>query len=216
MASKYVPALRFKALTKIYDSLLSVTFPEKKIKQALINHLQLKGTETILDFGCGTGTLAIMIKEQFPLVNIMGIDVDADIIRIAEKKIKAKDLNISLKKYDGESLAFLSHQQFDRIVSSLVFHHIPTVTKRIILSQLYSVAKQGGQLHIADFGKPKNGYIKAAFGLLRRFDGVENTSVNAEGLLPEFISNSGYAEVEIFKSFNTAFGTIDLIKAKRP
>ena len=155
MTDNYVPALRFKPLTKLYDWLLSVTFPEKKIKQALINQLQLKGTETILDFGCGTGTLAIMIKEQFRSVNIIGIDVDAEIIGIAEKKIRARGLSIPLKKFDGESLAFLGHQQFDRIVSSLVFHHILTRTKRNILSQLYRITKPGGELHIADLGGPK-------------------------------------------------------------
>lgn len=214
MADKYVPALRFKALTKLYDRLLSVTFQEKKIKQALINQLQINGTETVLDFGCGTGTLAIMIKEQFPSVNIVGIDVDAEIIAIAEKKIKAKGLSIPLKKYDGESLAFLGHQQFDRIVSSLVFHHIPTTTKRNVLSQLYRITKPGAELHIADFGKPKNLYTKAAFGLLRRFDGVENTSVNVEGLLPHFIKGGGFKEIQVTQSFNTAFGTVELIKAK--
>lgn len=187
----------------------------KKVKQTFINQLQLKGTETILDFGCGTGTLPIMIKEQFPSVNIIGIDVDAEIIGIAERKIKAKGLRISLKKYDGESLAFLGHQQFDRIVSSLVFHHLSTSAKRNILSQLYRITKPGGELHIADFGKPKSFYTKAAFGLLRRFDGVENASVNAKGLLPHFIKSGGFKEVQITQSFNTAFGTVDLIKARK-
>ena len=214
MASNYVPALRFKALTKMYDSLLAITFPEKKIKQDLINQLQLAGNETVLDFGCGSGTLAIMIKEQYPGVTIIGVDVDAEIIAIAEKKIKAKGLAIPIKQYDGESLAVFGHQQFDKIVSSLVFHHLPTPKKRTIFRQLYRILKPGGELHIADFGKPKNFYTKAAFGLLRRFDGVENTSVNAEGLLPNFIKGSGFAEVEIRRSFNTAFGTVDLIKAK--
>jgi ubiquinone/menaquinone biosynthesis C-methylase UbiE len=124
-------------------------------------------------------------------------------------------LNIALKKFDGESLPFLGHQQFDRIVSSLVFHHITTSTKRTILSQLYRITKPGGELHIADFGKPKNLYTKAAFGLLRRFDGVENTSVNAEGLLPHFIKGGGFKEVQITQSFNTAFGTVDLVAAKK-
>ena len=94
--SDYIPALRFKFLTRIYDKLLSVTFPEEKIKQALIDQLQLAGNETILDFGCGTGTLAIMIKEQFPLANIMCVDIDEEIIGIAYKKINARKLNMNL------------------------------------------------------------------------------------------------------------------------
>ncbi len=66
---------------------LRITFPENQIKQALIEQLQLEGRKTVLDFSCGTGTLAIMIKERFPNVNITGIDVDYEILAIAEKKI---------------------------------------------------------------------------------------------------------------------------------
>lgn len=215
MATNYIPALRFKPLTRLYDFFLSATFPERKMKQALINQLQLQGTETVLDFGCGTATLAIMIKEQFPSVNIMGVDVDAEIIGIAENKIRSKGLGIALKKFDGESLAFLADHQFDKVVSSLVFHHIPTSTKRNILGQLYRIIKPGGALHIADFGKSRTLYTKVAFGLLRRFDGVENTSVNAEGLLPQYIENGGFQEAAVLQSFNTVFGTVDLIRARR-
>lgn len=215
MASTYVPALRFKALTKVYDALLSVTFPEKKIKQVLINQFHLTGIETVLDFGCGSGTLTIMVKEQYPSVHIIGVDIDAEIIGIAEKKIKAKGLAIPIKKYDGESLKIFGHQQFDKIASSLVFHHLPTAKKRAVFSQLYSLLKPGGELHIANFGKPKSLYTKQAFSLLRRFDGVENTSVNAEELLPHFMKESGFSDVKKTQSFNTAFGTVDLIKASR-
>lgn len=212
-AKPFVPALRYRKLTKLFDFFLALSFPEKKVKQALINQLQLKGNETILDFGCGTGTLAIMIKEQYPSVNIIGIDVDDDIIAIAEQKIKARGLRIPVKKYDGQNLPFIGYQQFDKIVSSLVFHHIPTPAKRSLLNQLYRLIKPGGELHIADFGKGKNLYTKAAFGIFRRFDGKENTQVNADGLLPEFVKGGGFSDVQILSSFNTAFGTVDLLKA---
>lgn len=209
----YVPALRFNWLTKFYDFLLAVTFPERKIKQALINQLKLSGNETILDFGCGTATLSIMLKKQFPNVRIVAIDVDKKALAIAEQKINKTGLVIELKKYDGENLPFPGYQYFDKIMSSLVFHHIPTLTKRKLFGQLYKLVKPGGELHIADFGKPANIYTKAAFGLFRRFDGEENTRTNAQGLLPQFINGGGFNKVELMQSFNTAFGTVTLIKA---
>jgi len=141
----------------------------------LIDQLQLKGNETILDFGCGSGTLAIMIKEQYPLVNITGVDVDEQILGIAEKKTKSAQLNISLIKFDGEDLSSLGNQQFDKIVSTLVFHHISTHVKTKIFYQLFNLLKSGGELHIADFGKAKTFYTKVATALFRRFDGMENT-----------------------------------------
>lgn len=211
----YIPALRFHWLTpQFYDTILYFTFPEKKIKQGLIDQLQLKGDETILDFGSGTGSLAIMIKEQFPSANIIGVDVDEKIIAFAEKKIKAKGLNIPLKQYDGENLSFFGNQQFDKVVSSLVFHHISTSGKRKILSQLYRIIKPGGELCIGDFGKPKNIYTKLGFGILRRFDGKENTNVNGQGLLPTYIEDAGFKDIQITKSYNTAFGSVDLITAR--
>lgn len=210
---QFVPALAFKGLTRFYDLLLRIAFPERKIRQALIDQLRLNGNETLLDFGCGTGTLAIMIKEQFPSVNVIGIDVDDDVITIANRKIQAKGLSITIKKYNGEDLSGFAHQQFDKIVSSLVFHHIPTRQKRVLLSHLFRMMKPGGQLHIADFGKASNGYTKFAFSLLRRFDGLENTSINAKGLLSDYIKAAGFKLVDTTRKFNTAFGTVEFIKA---
>lgn len=209
----YTPALSFKPLTRLYDFVLAATFPEKKIKQALIDKMQLKGSETILDFGCGTGTLAIMIKEQFPSVTVRGLDVDEKVLAIAEKKIHSKKLDIQLQRYDGETLP-LSHQHFDKIVSTLAFHHIPTAGKRKILPQLYRLIKPGGEIFVADFGRPVNFYQKLAFGLLRRFDGIDNTQVNAEGRLPDFIRAGGFNNVELVTSYKTIFGSIDLIAGK--
>lgn len=215
MASgNFIPALRFTNLTKLYDFFLGLTFPEDKIKKALIEQLELNGTETILDFGCGTGTLAIMIKEQFPNVTIIGVDVDEQILSIAQNKIKSKGLTIQLVKYDGVKLSFDKNHHFDKIVSSLVFHHLPTNVKVNVLRQLFELTEGRAELHVADFGKAKTLYTKVAFGIFRRFDGEENTRVNAKGLLVRFIEQAGFNKVEILKSFNTAFGTVNLIKAK--
>ncbi len=123
-----------------------------------------------------------------------------------------RNLLIQLKKYDGENLSFIGNQHFDKIVSSLVFHHLPMDTKRKVFSQLYQLIKPEGELHIADFGKAKTVYTKIAFEIFRRFDGEENTRINAKGLLPDFIKGGGFTEVEFLKSYNTAFGTVDLLK----
>lgn len=209
----FIPALRYKWLTPFYDRILNLTFPEKKIKEDLIQQTGLKGNESILDFGCGTGTLSVMIKEEFPSVILTGIDVDSDVLSIAERKTKQKGLDIVFKKYDGTILPFHEDQRFDIIVSSLVFHHIPTAQKVNILHQIFSVLKPGGKLLIADFGKAKNWYAKIAFGVFRRFDGEENTRVNARGLLPKFVANAGFVTVEESNAYHTLFGTVTLIKA---
>ena len=211
-ATKYIPALRFSWLTRFYDSLLAISFPEKKMKSALIDQLELNGNEAILDFGTGTATLSIMIKQQYPSIKIAGVDVDKEILGIANKKINDLKLEIDLQEYDGSKLPF-REASWDRIISSLVFHHIPTENKKIVLKEIYRCLKPGAELHIADFGKAATAYTKLAFGIFRRLDGENNTRANSRGLLPEFIKEAGFEKVEETMQFNTAFGTVRLIKA---
>jgi ubiquinone/menaquinone biosynthesis C-methylase UbiE len=45
---------------------------------------------------------------------------------------------------------------YDRIVSSLVFHHMSLDNKAKALGEAHRVLRSGGELHIADFGKPQN------------------------------------------------------------
>ncbi len=164
-----------------------------------------------MDFGVGTATLSLMIKEQYPEVSIIGVDIDNKILEIARKKA---DNKITLLNYDGKSIPF-GNNYFDKIVSSLVFHHIPTQHKSILLNELLRVVKPEGKLIIADFGKPANWYTKLAFAIFRRFDGEENTRINAKGLLPKIISTAGFINVQQTAYFNTAFGTVVLLKATK-
>lgn len=88
---KYIPALRFKWLTPFYDFLINITMPEKKIKQDLVAAAQINPTSNILDFGCGTATLTIMIKNTYTGSTVTGIDIDKQILeKAAEKQIKVR------------------------------------------------------------------------------------------------------------------------------
>lgn len=85
----YIQALRYNWLTKFYDFLLSITFPEKKIKQALINQLNLTGSETILDFGYGTATLKAETNTfLFTLKNLRYVFILCYLVLIALMKEK--------------------------------------------------------------------------------------------------------------------------------
>jgi len=213
MNNKYIPALRFSWLTQFYDFLLRVTFPERKIKTALIRQCAFRGNEHVLDFGTGTATLPVMIKRRYPSIAVIGIDVDKDILEIAERKIRIeRELHIELMNYNGFNIPFPDNF-VDTVVSSLVFHHLSTQQKRQSLREIYRILKPGGELHIADFGKPRNFFTSVAFGIFRRFDGEENTRINVYGLLKYMIEAAGFTYVEEKEYFNTLFGTIRLIRA---
>ena len=211
---QFIPALRYKPLTGLYDFLVGITFPEKKIKLALLEQGDLKNDFAVLDFGCGTATFLIMGKKQYPKMNFSGLDVDDEILKIASTKIKKENVNVELVGYDGSHFP-IADKLFDGIFSTLVFHHLSTKNKKNALSEIFRVLKDDGELHIADFGKAKNGATRLLFHFFRFFDGLENTSVNAEGKLMEMIREAGFSNVQSLNNFNTAFGMVELIKATK-
>lgn len=212
--TKYIPALRFKWLTPLYDFLINITMPEKKIKQALIEAANIPAGVKVLDFGCGTATLTIMVKEMYPDAKLTGIDVDREILDRATQKVKEKKVDVFLLDYDGRHLPF-QRNAFDRVISCLVFHHLDTDIKQTMLAEIFRVMNKDGQLLIADFGRSKSWVQRTLFNIIRGLDGFKSTDANAKGLLPEMISDAGFENVVINKRFKTMFGEVQIISAEK-
>lgn len=62
----YVPALGFRRFTRFYDLLLRAFFNEEQFKRRLIGQAQIQPGYRVLDLGCGTATLTIMLKRACP------------------------------------------------------------------------------------------------------------------------------------------------------
>lgn len=213
-ATNYIPALRFKWLTPLYDFLVSITMPEKKFKESLIMASDISDEHRVMDFGCGTATLTIMTKQMYPTANVTGIDVDKAILDKATNKIKEKKLDVLLLDYPGKKLPF-NNESFDRVISSLVFHHLDTDSKKLALAELYRVLSNDGQIHIADFGRSDSWTQRILFNIIRGFDGFKSTDANAKGLLPKIITDAGFENVSITSRFKTIFGEIQIIHAEK-
>ena len=212
--NKYIPALRFKWLTPLYDFLIGMTMPEMKIKHHLVETASINEDSAVLDFGCGTGTLTILVKESCPGAKVTGIDIDVQILNKAIHKAREKKMDILFLNYDGEKLPF-QDSSFNRVVSSLVFHHLDTDTKQKVLAEIYRVLNEGGQLHIADFGRSKSWIQRTVFNMIRGLDGFKSTDANAKGLLPKLISDAGIENAGIKKRFKTMFGEVQIISAEK-
>lgn len=211
---KYIPALRYKCLTPLYDFFINLTMPEKVIKQTLMATADVSATANLLDFGCGTATLTIMVKQICPEITVTGIDVDEEILEKATKKIKEENLDIKLLNYDGVKLPF-QNNTFDIVISSLVFHHLDTETKQKALSDIFRILNNNGQFIVADFGRSTSWLQRILFNIVRSLDGFTQTDANAKGLLPELISDVGFENVGIKKRFKTMFGEVQIIIARK-
>lgn len=210
----YIPALGYDRLTPLYDAVVRLTVREKKFKTALIEQAEFADGQRVLDLGCGTGTLAVLIKEIHPKVEATGIDGDAKILAIAKRKAAKKGVDIQF----DEGLSFklpYADESFERVVSSLFFHHLMRADKLNTLREVLRVLKTDGELHIADWGLPSNFLMKIASRGIELLDGAETTADNFRGLLPSLVAEAGFQETEETLYFNSLFGTIRLLKSKK-
>lgn len=212
----YIPALGFNFLTRLFDPFLALTMPERKLKGALIDQaaIEFNPDLSILDLGCGTATLTIMIKRACKRNYVCGIDVDSKVLAIAKRKVQRSKLQIELCQYNGLILPYQANT-FDLVLSSLVFHHLSPHQKGKALEEIYRVLKTGGQLHIADWGKAQNAQMRKAFYLVQWLDGFENTADHVKGLFPAYIENAGFSAVEETRQYTTLFGSLSLYRAKK-
>jgi ubiquinone/menaquinone biosynthesis C-methylase UbiE len=207
--NNYIPALKFHWLTKMYDGLISTFMPEVEFKTAIIKNANIQNSYTVLDFGIGTATLSIMANKANPNAVYKGIDIDDKVLGIAQQKIENANANIELIKYDGSILPF-DDNHFDRIMSSLVIHHLTTEHKKFAFCEFKRVLKPNGELHIADWGKPTNLFMRLLFHIVQLLDGYKTTNDNVKGLIPVLLSNEGFKQVKNRQYFNTVLGTVQL------
>ena len=213
-ADYYVPALSHNWLTPLYDSVIRWTMPEMRIKRELVRQLRIRTGHRVLDLGCGTATLTLLAKKTHPNASVVGLDGDAKILAIASRKVKEAGLEVTLDQGMAFSLPY-GDASYDRVMSSLVFHHMTRGNKIKTLLEAHRVLRAGGELHIADFGKPQNVLMAMASLPWRVFDG-RTTADNVKGLLPEFIRQAGFLEVCESARFSSAFGTVSLYSGRKP
>lgn len=105
---------------------------------------------------------------------------------------------------------------FDRVLSSLFFHHLSWDAKQRTARELWRVLEPGGELHVADWGRPTSAVMRLLFLSIQLLDGVRNTQANVEGKVPELFTLAGFVEVTQTTSFHTMYGTMALYRAVKP
>lgn len=210
--ANFVPALRYRWLTRWYDVLMASVFPETRVRVALIESADIHPGQRILDFGVGTASLSILLKQVHPVPELVGVDVDPEVLRIARQKIEQSGVFIEVEQYDGNVLPF-ADQQFDRVVTCLVLHHLDPEQKRQSLREIRRVLKPGGSLHVADWGRPSNWRMRLAFYVVQLLDGFKTTTENVQGRLPEIFQQAGFLNIRESGKVDTVFGTMRIYAA---
>lgn len=210
--NKYIPALGHDFLTPLYDTLLRLFMREEEFKGRLVAQARIGDGNRVLDLGCGTGTLSLMVKRVHHEAEVVGLDGDSNVLEIARRK--AAKAGVELVLDQGMSYQLPYHDSsFDRVLSSLMLHHLTTADKQRTFGEVFRVLRPGGWLHVVDFGPPRSLYSRL---VARIAAGSEQMSTNIKGLLPEMFREAGFAEVSETGQFLTIAGALSFYRAQRP
>jgi len=207
---EYIPALSYRFLTPFYDFIQKYIVRDVRYKSLLIDQADIRVGQSVLDLGCGTGTLAIMVKHLHPGAEVTGLDADPDMLKVARYKSAREITPVTFDTGMTYDLPY-PDESFDRVLSSIMIHHLKTPDKKRTAHEVFRVLKPGGQLHIVDFGKPVTWYGKILGPFLH---GFEEANDNIEGSLPKFFGEPGL-KTQVLGNFWTFFGDLAFLRGDK-
>jgi ubiquinone/menaquinone biosynthesis C-methylase UbiE len=199
----YVPALAFDRLTPLFDPVVRLTTRERTFKRRLLDQAAIAPGDRVLDLGCGTGTLALMAKRRDPAI-----------LGRARAKAGEAGLEIGLDEGLADELP-CPDGSFDKVLSTLLFHHLARDVKEGAAREIARVLRPGGELHVVDWGPPPDPVARVQFLFVQAFDGFEPTRDNIAGRLPAFFTAAGLRDVRERSRLRVTFGSLSLYSGVR-
>lgn len=179
----------------VYDILVNAIMfgQERKLRQATVKQARIQPGESVLDVGCGTGTLAIAVKrESGTTTRVYGTDAASEMIERARQKAARAGVAVDFQPGLVEAIAFPDNT-FDVVLSSLMLHHLPGDLKAKAFAEIFRVLKPGGRLLVVDFEPPRGGLKKTILtallgpGMMQ----IDNRTV------PPLLTAAGFVNVEL-------------------
>jgi ubiquinone/menaquinone biosynthesis C-methylase UbiE len=123
---------------------------ERAFRAELLDLARVAPGESVLDVGCGTGTLALAAKRRVGSAGtVHGIDPSPEMIARARRKARSRGLDVSFDEAVAQSLP-LEDRTVDAVLAVLTFHQLPHEDLHRTLREIERVLKPAGRLFVAD------------------------------------------------------------------
>jgi len=207
----YVPALGFHWATPLYQTIVDLFVRDDYIKSVAVDLIDGRDLQ-ILDVACGTGKLVKKIAQKQPCCQIVGCDIDSEMI-VEAKKQTTSFPNVIIQQGNCTDMRF-EDGKFDIVIESLVFHHLTDAQKKAAINEIHRVLQQNGLFYYIDWVKPGNLYAKIAFNIVKIVDGWENLESHENNTVINLIEES-MDMIGTPRTIETTLGTIAVITFKK-
>lgn len=206
----FLPAANWDWLLPLYDPFVKLLGGEAARKQ-LLEEAQLQAGHNVLDIGCGTGTLAILARQLHPDIVVTGLDPDPKALTRAKRKAAHAGVSAAFDHGFGDQLPYAA-ATFDRVFSSLMYHHLPSQQKETVLREVHRVLRSGGEFHLCDFEVNASGMR----GLMLRLSHPrELLKDNTEVRVLSLMQRAGFLECSKTGRRSLFVGDVAYYRAKR-
>lgn len=123
---------------RLYDAAVWLAFRggERQFRRRVLELSRLRSGESVLDVGCGTGTLAILAKQTVgPAGMVCGVDPSAEMLVRARSKAARAGVDVRLENAAAQSLPF-ADSSFDLALACMMLHHLGRAGRRELVAQL--------------------------------------------------------------------------------
>lgn len=207
----FLPGTGHIALTPFYD-LIGRIGGIRVLHRAVADAAELRPGLRVLEVGCGTGSLAISVARRHPGTEVAGLDPDQRALVRARRKAARAGVAVRLDRGFAEELPH-PDGAFDRVLSSLMLHHVDAAAKPRVLAEVRRVLAPGGLLVLADFGGaagPGHGFLARRAGRAHLLHGQLGDAV------PKALADSGFEQVTELEPVRIRFGPVALYRAVAP
>jgi trans-aconitate 2-methyltransferase len=116
---------------------------QEEAAKELLENIELKGHEQILDVGCGDGKITACLAKHVPKGSVLGIDVSKEMVDFA-KKAFSQEQNLTFSLKDAKDLSY--QERFDLIFSSFALQWLPNLSW--FFKGAYQSLKRSGYLAV--------------------------------------------------------------------
>jgi ubiquinone/menaquinone biosynthesis C-methylase UbiE len=145
-----------RARARWYDALAAALTlgRDRELRERLAELARLAPGETVLDVGCGTGSLALAAKRAVGESGLVtGVDASPEMIALAARKAQRARADVKFDIAVAERLPF-PDATFDAVLATLMLHHLPGPVRHAFAREARRVLKPGGRMLAVDFSMP--------------------------------------------------------------